>query len=249
MIGFSVTAATPAFPQEFKVRIKLPFQRNHKFCGRDDIFDKIREILDPDSLAKPIVNTPETNAGRKTVVLYGLWGTGKLQIALEYAHRFRDFYTSIFWIDVENFSRTTDSACKIVEQLVSHYAMASRSSPNYHEISKRLGIPGKIDQSGRLSQGSAEFALEAVHSWLTTGENRKWLLLVDNHDKPIVGALDKLLPECDWGSVIITTRFPNLRRYGACIEVAEIGRQAGLELLQASSGITQKIPHEFGCGM
>ncbi|KAL7275543.1 hypothetical protein RUND412_001502 [Rhizina undulata] len=234
--------SAPEHFQEFKVRIKLPFQRNRNFCGREDILDKMQQILEPRNSAKSPVEMPIAKRGakkRKSVILHGLGGIGKSQIALEYAHRFHNLYTSIFWIDAENVSRTTNSACKIVEQLVVHYIAKPRFS-DYQEIAKVLGIPGKIDPSGKIRRGAEELAMAVVHNWLSTSENRGWLLLVDNHDKPAADTFDNLFPTCDWGSFIITTRLPNLRRHGVCIEVAEIGSEAGLELLLESSGIIEE---------
>ncbi|KAL7275545.1 hypothetical protein RUND412_001504 [Rhizina undulata] len=154
--GFSVWSTPTASFQACKVRIKLPFQRNRNFCGREDILDKMRHILGPRNPAKSPMGMLEMGTkGRKSVILYGLGGIGKSQIALEYAHRFDYYYISIFWIDAENVSRTTDSACKIVEQLVVHYLGKSRFS-DYQEVAKILGIPGKIDPSSKIRQGARD---------------------------------------------------------------------------------------------
>ncbi|KAL7274744.1 hypothetical protein RUND412_002352 [Rhizina undulata] len=230
--GTSTTTAT--ISPEFRVPVSLPFRRNPKFCGREDIFEKLFQLLEPKE---------NIRSRRKTIVLYGLGGAGKSQIALEYAHLCACDYSSIFWIDADDVSRTADSAHKAVEQLVCHYVRTHyQNKPShslaadYHEISKKLGIPGCIDGSGRMNQGSMEVALAAVHTWLLTEENRRWLLIIDNNDRARLGKLDELIPTCDWGTVIIITRLPNLERFGDCIEVEGIGADAGLELLLKSSG-------------
>ncbi|KAL7269951.1 hypothetical protein RUND412_007351 [Rhizina undulata] len=130
-------------------------------------------------------------------------GIGKSQIALEYAHcdRFSRGYTSIFWIDADSDFQTKASAFEVVKQLVSHYAKKWYSSPDYSVIANTLGIPGKIDDSGRILPSVTETALEAVHNWLEKKENRGWLLLVDNKDKD-ADDFSRLLPSCNWGSVI-----------------------------------------------
>ncbi|KAL7276144.1 hypothetical protein RUND412_000877 [Rhizina undulata] len=223
--------------QEFDVRLKLPFQRNHNFCGRKDMLEKLCHILEPQ--VEPVADM-QTNFRRKTAILHGLGGIGKSQIALEYAHCFSHCYSSIFWIDVDDSSRTAKSAYEIVEQLVDHYATKRPSSPGFEEILKILGIPRKIDPSGKIDQtGSAYIAIKAVNRWLSAEGNRRWLLLIDNHDKVEDGELDKFIPTCDWGSIVVTTRLPDLQRFGVCGAVEEIGAEAGLELLFKSSGMIQ----------
>ncbi|KAL7272362.1 hypothetical protein RUND412_004843 [Rhizina undulata] len=128
--------------EEFEVPVKLPFPQNPNFCGRDDILEEMHKALDP------CPNTRGSNPKRKTVVLYGMGGVRKSQIALEYAYRFRHCYTSIFWIDADNISLTNDSAFQAVEQLKDHYETKWRSSPDFQEIAHTLHI--SIDGSSRI---------------------------------------------------------------------------------------------------
>ncbi|KAL7272911.1 hypothetical protein RUND412_004263 [Rhizina undulata] len=130
---------------EFKVPVKLPFLRNENFCGRDSILEQLDKILHPTDTSGKI-------SGRKTAILYGIGGVGKSQIALAYAHhdRFSQSYTSVFWFDAGNNSRTHDSALEVMEQIVAHYAKKWSFSPNYPEIANTLGIPGQIDNAGRI---------------------------------------------------------------------------------------------------
>ncbi|KAL7276091.1 hypothetical protein RUND412_000939 [Rhizina undulata] len=227
--------------KEYNVRAKLPFRRNPKFSGREDALDRLCQILELNNQADTsrIGEDGPTNFKRKTAILHGLGGMGKSQIALEYAHRFSRFCTAIFWIDADDISRTTDSARNILEQLVAHYKTKWRSSPDLQEIVNILGVAGTIDSSGRLDNSATDAAMKTVHNWLSVTDNRGWLLLVDNYDKEKDDQLDDLLPACDWGSVIITTRLPNLTRFGECVEVVGIGAEAGLNLLLKSSGKPQ----------
>ncbi|KAL7273354.1 hypothetical protein RUND412_003806 [Rhizina undulata] len=224
--------------KEYNVRVKLPFRRNPKFSGREDILDRLCQILKLDYQAdnNHIGADVQPDSKRKTVVLHGLGGIGKSQIALEYAHRFSRFYTAIFWIDVDDISRRTDSASNILEQLVAHYKTKWRSSPDLQEIANILGIAGTIVPSGKLDKSATDAAIETVHNWLSATENRGWLLLVDNHDNVNEDQLEELVPTCDRGSVIITTRLSNLTSFGECVELGGIGAEAGLELILKSSG-------------
>ncbi|KAL7272680.1 hypothetical protein RUND412_004505 [Rhizina undulata] len=182
-----------------------------------------------------------TNSRRKSAILHGMGGVGKSQIALEYAHRFSHCYSSIFWIDVDGSSRKAKSVYAIVAQLVNHYATKwPSSSTGFEEIAKTLGIPGELDPSGKISQDAIDVAIKAVHAWLSAQENRGWLLLIDNYDKAEEGELDNLIPTCDWGSIVVTTRLPDLQRFGKCVMVEGFGAEAGLRLLLESSGKAQQ---------
>ncbi|KAL7270201.1 hypothetical protein RUND412_007096 [Rhizina undulata] len=92
-----------------------------------------------------------------------------------------------------------------------------------------------------LTGSVIDVAMQVVHKWLSASENQGWLLLVHNMDKAKAGEFEKLLPTCNWGSVVITTRLPSLHRFGECVEVeAGIGAEAGLEILLKSLGKMQR---------
>ncbi|KAL7267342.1 hypothetical protein RUND412_010075 [Rhizina undulata] len=211
-----------------------------------DILEKIKQILQPHGLTEPLEDksyNPEmgivvqTSFGQKIAVLHGMGGAGKSQIALEFAYRFIHCYSAIFWIDADNISRTADSVQNVLHQIIGHYTTKWRASPDYSEIANILGIPGKViidKDSGNLKPIDMETAKKAIHNWLGKQENKRWLLLIDNHDNA-ERELDTLIPVCDWGRVVVTTRLPELDSFGGGVEIGSIGSEAGLELLLGSS--------------
>ncbi|KAL7269771.1 hypothetical protein RUND412_007547 [Rhizina undulata] len=221
---------------EFNVPVKLPFAKNPNFCGRRDILDRMHGILAPDP------NIRGSSSSRKTVVLHGMGGIGKSQIALEYACRFSDEYTSIFWIDADDISLVKDSAFQAMEQLKDHYATRWRSSPDFREIAHTLGITGRINDLGKFEMDGSlsEVAMKRLHDWLSKSKNQGWLLLIDNIDKVEEGYFNELLPPCPFGRVIITSRLSNLHSIGECIEIEGFGARDGLELLEKISGKAQQ---------
>jgi hypothetical protein len=71
--------------------------RNRGFTGRDVLLNEIRErLLDGD---RAVVQA-----------LHGLGGVGKTQLAIEYAHRFANFYDIVWWV-------TAEKPALIVEQV------------------------------------------------------------------------------------------------------------------------------------
>jgi hypothetical protein len=216
---------TVAF-SEFKVSVKLPFLRNSNFSGREGIISDMHGCF--------ISGESEKNSiGRKVVVLCGMGGIGKTQIALEYAYRHVGNYTSIFWVDAKNRDTLNASGLQIVEKLIAHYSTRYTSSPDFSRIPTDLGVPGQIDTSEKLAQGALTRVWEIVQNWLSKGGNMGWLMLFDNNDDVVSVDLEELLPMCDWGNIIVTSRDRMVLAYigGLEIDVPEIGKKSGLELL------------------
>jgi tetratricopeptide (TPR) repeat protein len=66
----------------------VPYQRNPFFSGREDVLQQIHQRL----------TTQEVGADAQSLVISGISGMGKTQVALEYSYRYRQDYTYIFWI-------------------------------------------------------------------------------------------------------------------------------------------------------
>jgi hypothetical protein len=65
--------------------------RNQAFAGRDELLSDIHAALHPPAQADEV---PQS----LPVVLEGLGGIGKTQVALEYCYRYRQNYDVILWI-------------------------------------------------------------------------------------------------------------------------------------------------------
>ncbi|GAB7043494.1 hypothetical protein JCM9533A_73450 [Catenuloplanes niger JCM 9533] len=78
-------------------------QRNPAFTGRQELLDVI---------AKGLVKEPP-----QPIVLYGLGGMGKSQLAAEYAHRRRADYDRIWWISAEQPSSALAEMTRIADRL------------------------------------------------------------------------------------------------------------------------------------
>ncbi|KAJ7715193.1 hypothetical protein B0H16DRAFT_509940 [Mycena metata] len=72
---------------------------------------------------------------------------------------------------------------------------------------------------------SAQHALR----WLQSNHN-KWVLLFDNADDPKIN-LNDFLPKCNHGNIIITSRNPELRNYGAHTVVSDMEEADAMTLL------------------
>ncbi|ORY01060.1 hypothetical protein BCR34DRAFT_101413 [Clohesyomyces aquaticus] len=153
----------------------IPYERNDNFVGRQACLEDVDKIF-----AGP-KHTP-------FVALHGLGGIGKTQIALELAHRWKQFFSnkySIFWVHANSHDRFNK------------------------------GLEGILDTIG--FQHSAETNVQnAVEEWLRNRANGYWLLIVDNVDHRDVlnenkakGPFKMLscIPKVDHGHVLFTSRY------------------------------------------
>ena len=164
---------------------------------------------------------------RKTVVLYGLGGIGKSQLAIEYAKQHRNDYTAVFWLN----AKTEDT---LKQSIV---AGAQRLPEQY------------IDQEllhGPRNEVALDTIVSGMKRWLDIQGNHRWLLIYDNVDNPKIpdnkraNAYDILswFPQAHQGSILVTTRWKNLT-IGHMIEVAKLSKvEDSISLLRKRSYIT-----------
>jgi hypothetical protein len=182
------------------------------FVGRSDELATIHQELQHDS-------------SRKTVVVHGLGGMGKTQLALAYAQRHKDEYSAVFWVN----SKSEDT-------LKQGYADAARRIYRDHPLLVHLKT---------IAEGSGlDDAVEAVKQWLSHPKNNRWLVIYDNYDTPKLlghkepGTFDirPFLPEAHHGAVLITTRSSQLR-LGPLLAVKKLQSiEHSLEILSHASG-------------
>jgi hypothetical protein len=171
---------------------------------------------------------------REVVILHGLGGIGKSSIALEYSFRHSKSYTAVFWVDATSEASLFRTARGIAEHLVSHYA--SQGIP-YADIAPFLRLRGLLDPNGKILTGEAEErrVAGAVKEWLAIEDNGRWLLVLDNYDDIATVDIDSLLPTCDTGHVIVTSRRSDLQELGRTLEIDEIDECSAISLLLKSA--------------
>ncbi|KAH8881765.1 TPR-like protein [Thozetella sp. PMI_491] len=186
----------------------LPIATN-TFFGREPELSVMIDVL-----------TPQTKgSGQKRMVLYGMPGTGKTQLALQYVERNRNSFTSIFWITASSPEATSTSFSEAAALISSVWPM---DLPNPYT--------GQDDR-------------QRVVSRLRSTLHRDWLLIIDSADDIHGQDFRQFVPDCNYGSILVTsTRREAIELFGMeSMEISSLDPKNGQQLLLARLQNT-KIP-------
>jgi CO dehydrogenase nickel-insertion accessory protein CooC1 len=156
---------------------------------------------------KSLANTD----GRRIVVLLGMAGVGKTQLAASYVECHRSAYSDIFWLDANSEDSVKISYARFAEVL-------SQKSTLTSQLSKAT------------AQSNEDEIMPAVKKWLSQPWNTQWLMICDNYDNPVVGDIPQFLPPANHGSFIIITRSSNVK-LGCQIQIRNLDISDSLEIL------------------
>ncbi|KAK5311901.1 hypothetical protein LTR93_011541 [Exophiala xenobiotica] len=162
---------------------------------------------------------------RSIVVLHGLGGMGKTQLAIEYTRRHTREYSAIFWLNANDAETLSQSLQGIVRQIL-------KLHPSTFQLA-RVDFDVDLVQIAR-----------AVITWLALPGNTRWLLIYENLQDPKANAsqdvlIRRFLHDSDHGSIIITTRSANFGSIGRMIQVSRLSKvEDRLEILLGASGRT-----------
>ncbi|KAK3669213.1 hypothetical protein LTR78_010910 [Recurvomyces mirabilis] len=162
---------------------------------------------------------------RNTVILSGLGGIGKTQLAVAYAKRHKDSYSAVFWFNMRDEASAKQSFVATAQRILQYHPSAAHLSS--------VHLTGSLDE-----------VTGAVLAWLGDPDNHRWLAIYDNYDNPKVPGnsdsevvdIDQFLPDADQGSVIITTRSTQVKD-GRGISVPKLAsEQDSVDILSNVSG-------------
>lgn len=144
----------------------VPYQRNPFFTGREDLLLQLHEHL----------TANQTTALAQSQAIHGLGGIGKTQVAIEYAYRYRDEYTSVLCLNAQS-----------AESLLTEYVT----------LADLLHLPQPEKDEHYQSR-----LIALIHQWFVQQDH--WLLILDNADD--LQAIHPFIPTGGKGHLIITTR-------------------------------------------
>ena len=167
---------------------KLPYhllpqpETSTEFFGRQNELRLIDQTFFPDT-------GTSSSSNLRSVVLSGLGGMGKTQIAIQYIHLYKHRFEAIFWLRGDNVNVLADG---------------------FTRVSRELGLEGEEDQNFTLNR-------EKVKGWLSDPvrsfdkqsvqlDEVSWLLVFDNVND--MSVIQDYWPFKGHGSVLITSRSP-----------------------------------------
>src|SRR4051812_49074348 len=174
---------------QFAVGLNLAsFSEATQFVAREKELSKMHELL-------------QDYRSRSYVVLHGLGGIGKTQLAITYARRHKEKYTAIFWLNANDEDSLKQSFRDVAQQVLRHHPSTS--------------VLSSVDEDKDLNQ-----VVSLIKGWLDLSQNTRWLMIYDNLDNlkafrnPDKSAVDirQFLPRSDHGSIIITTQSLQVRQ-------------------------------------
>ncbi|KAI0546757.1 hypothetical protein F4679DRAFT_556899 [Xylaria curta] len=214
---------------EYNIPFQLDIFRNDKFTGRVDILERIHQSL----------GHYKKHGSPNVVVLQGMGGIGKTELAVEYAHLHQDSYSSIFWIDCATENSVRRSFLRVANRVFRHYVQSALEPATPDTVATRLGVKGPFDEKGSNSNSDERTseAVEAMKKWFGEEQNKEWLLVFDNLDDLEAVHITDYIPRTTGGSILITSRRRGFSSYGTPIEVPEMKVEEGLQFLASISGL------------
>src|ERR1700722_7445061 len=131
-------------------------------------------------------------SSRSILVLVGMGGAGKTQLALEYCRRLKDSGNlgGIFWLDASSREGLYRAMETIAEQL----------------------MPGRVLDNPRAA---VSLVRDVLSKW-----SDGWLMVFDNMDNPSdFDGIQRFFPDSRRGSILVTSRYAGSKELGQFIEV------------------------------
>ena len=192
-VAFTQLVTIIAAQTDGKENFSLPFSLSgvpeiKQFVGRKEELFKIKEAFQGDG------------SQLRVVILHGLGGIGKTQLAVAFMKEQRDAYTAIFWLNGKSEDTLTQSFASMAKRLYNKY-------------------PSSMLLKTAAEEKNANKMVAAIQNWLSMEKNTQWILVFDNVDNPKLSGIEdpqaydirSYFPEACQGSILITTRSSRLK--------------------------------------
>ena len=200
---FSPSGGSNQSIARFPRQINVPQKRVSYFISRQVLLDEIKDRL---------LNYPSS----RTVVLYGMGGSGKTQLALEICQQAEKSlgFIAVIWIDASSPVSVSQSYGAIAEQI---------SGKHWDNMN---------------SAATISFVQDTLRDW-----EQPWLVVLDNYDNPDAfpdQSIRSYIPEGNNQHILLTSRHPDTEELGHLITVSEMSQDESLKLLLKGSPLNDE---------
>ncbi|KAJ3462143.1 hypothetical protein MRS44_010696 [Fusarium solani] len=184
----------------------IPYERNRGFIARPELSEKIFGII-------------PTSYQFQSGALWGVGGSGKTQLALEYAYaRCKDPNCYVFWVRADN---------------------AATFTADYRLIAKELGVEQHLKGDDLLAAVCS--SIEAHQPWVLILDGADDLLLFNRkEDSEYFNSLFDFVPKGPRGAVLWTTRDSNvwwlIPKPLRCLEITSMKHAEARKLFASTRG-------------
>ena len=161
---------------------------------------------------------------RNVVVVYGLGGIGKTQLAVEFAREYKRKFSAIFWLDGSSEASLKQSFIDALQRLPRDELTAA-------------GV-----ELVKQATPDANMAIRECSQWLSLSSNYAWLLIFDNVDRdkddkddPQAYNVKDYFPHADHGSILITSRLTSLQNCGEGVKIETVGAEQARAILESNA--------------
>ena len=181
---------------------QVPFSPNPFFTGREDLLQTLTMRFQP---------APSTPLSQRIQMLSGMGGTGKTQLAVEYAYRYAAQYDAVFWVRAQT---------------------VRLAKTDYLALAGILDLKDLEEKNKRDEQR----LINAVCQWLQT--HSRWLLILDNLENlEDLKQIQAWLPKISEGHILLTTQLQITGRFAQRLSLDELLEDDGAVLLLRRAGI------------
>ncbi|KAL3465971.1 hypothetical protein BJX64DRAFT_284904 [Aspergillus heterothallicus] len=180
------------------IQTRVPVPKT-AFMGRTDEVHQMQECFD-------------SSGSRRSLVVWGLSGSGKTQLALHYITLYRDMYRSVLWID-------------------------SSSTAKIYASMERLGAQLQVDRQERSVVELVIEWLEKETSWIMVFDGVPGAYDVDDHED---FDIRRYFPACGHGHIVLVTTSSDLHvRLGLPdVQLQGLEERTGSEILLRCAGVS-----------
>jgi Cdc6-like AAA superfamily ATPase len=172
-----------------------------RFVGRTIFIEQIDNCFSRNST---------TASETEILLINGLGGVGKTQLALRYAQIYHERYpnAAVLWIDATTTQSIRASFLEYAQRLMQDYSLFNESL-GLSEVARCLGLEGIVNEAGDINsdpgdERTTDLVIKSVNEWLTCERNEKWLIIFDNVNE--TSHVTSLFPERITGNIILTSR-------------------------------------------